>query len=612
MNGSKRNFQILNLSDQNDNGRPPVDTNKSGKSTTETIPSTSTNSDSKQGQDSQPDKGTKENKTNKSFAQTFAFLQTSDMYKLSPKPVIATQPVVPKSTNSIIVNARQRGNPILKHVRNVPWEYGEIIPDYQLGERQCALFLSLRYHNLNPDYIHERLKLLGNNYDLRVILVHVDIKHCKHNLKELGKIGLLAGCTLILTWSAEEAGRYLETYKQYENKPPDILQERVETDYFAKIQDVLTTIKSINKTDAITLLSTFGSLQNIINASKDEIVLCPGFGEQKAQRLHKVFHEPFKRTSINVTPNQQPALISCEVGQLPSTSKLKRPSENIYLQKRKSSPPHKLKRHNSDNQMVASTKSSSLSKSALPTLDKLEHSTLILQKEVVRTLSTSDEDGNAQTGKLTAKNNNSSADKLVQQKNTQQSSKTTDKSITYHKMSKSEAVYKSGLSRNRKETENVLNYTSGHAKKSTNEAEKMQNSQVNDKKSHYVKNYNLPSSQAEQKSNKITTPPCNTGKTGTINLDKSNVCSNTFAKNSATISVPSNTTPKKVVAADSSPSLNNRDLLEGKIRAKTRRKSESTTTNYTESEKYSTQLTNDEFMDLLADDLDQDDDDDII
>ena len=24
----------------------------------------------------------------------------------------------------------QRGNPILKHIRNVPWEYGSIIPDY--------------------------------------------------------------------------------------------------------------------------------------------------------------------------------------------------------------------------------------------------------------------------------------------------------------------------------------------------------------------------------------------------------------------------------------------------------------------------------------------------
>ena len=37
----------------------------------------------------------------------------------------------------------QRGNPILKHIRNVPWEYGSIIPDYVMGKANCALFLRL-------------------------------------------------------------------------------------------------------------------------------------------------------------------------------------------------------------------------------------------------------------------------------------------------------------------------------------------------------------------------------------------------------------------------------------------------------------------------------------
>jgi len=35
----------------------------------------------------------------------------------------------------------KRGNPILKFVRNVPWEFGDIIPDYQLGSTSCALYL---------------------------------------------------------------------------------------------------------------------------------------------------------------------------------------------------------------------------------------------------------------------------------------------------------------------------------------------------------------------------------------------------------------------------------------------------------------------------------------
>ena len=74
---------------------------------------------------------------------------------------------------SLLVNPKQRGNPILRSITNVPWEYEDIVPDYQMGATSCALFLSLRYHNLNPDYIHERLKLLGKNFELRVLLVQV-------------------------------------------------------------------------------------------------------------------------------------------------------------------------------------------------------------------------------------------------------------------------------------------------------------------------------------------------------------------------------------------------------------------------------------------------------
>ncbi|MEJ1286290.1 excision repair cross-complementing rodent repair deficiency complementation group 1 [Cricetulus griseus] len=78
-------------------------------------------------------------------------------------------------SNSILVSPRQRGNPVLKFVRNVPWEFGEVTPDYVLGQSTCALFLSLRYHNLHPDYIHERLQSLGKSFALRVLLVQVDV-----------------------------------------------------------------------------------------------------------------------------------------------------------------------------------------------------------------------------------------------------------------------------------------------------------------------------------------------------------------------------------------------------------------------------------------------------
>ncbi|RMC22942.1 hypothetical protein DUI87_00040 [Hirundo rustica rustica] len=104
-------------------------------------------------------------------------------------------------SSSIIVSPRQRGNPVLRFIRNVPWEFGDVVPDYVLGQSSCALFLS-----------------------------------------------------------PEEAARYLETFKAYEQKPPDLLKERLEHDFLSRVTECLTSVKSVNRTDALSLLGTFGEV----------------------------------------------------------------------------------------------------------------------------------------------------------------------------------------------------------------------------------------------------------------------------------------------------------------------------------------------------------------
>lgn len=135
---------------------------------------------------------------------------------------------VASSSYNILVHPKQRGNPILKSITAVPWEFCDILPDYVVGSTACVLFLSLQYHNLNPDYIHTRLKLLGKNFELRVLLVQVDTKEPHNALKHLTRMCFLADLTLMLAWNAEEAGKIVETYKMFENKPPDMIMERAE------------------------------------------------------------------------------------------------------------------------------------------------------------------------------------------------------------------------------------------------------------------------------------------------------------------------------------------------------------------------------------------------
>ena len=79
------------------------------------------------------------------------------------------------------------------------------------------------------------------------------------------------------------------------SKLQDMIMEKSNPDSYSKLIDALTSVKSVNKTDAVTLLTTFGSLENIVKASIEDLTLCPGFGPQKSQRLHKVLHQTFKQ-----------------------------------------------------------------------------------------------------------------------------------------------------------------------------------------------------------------------------------------------------------------------------------------------------------------------------
>ncbi|XP_056648668.1 DNA excision repair protein ERCC-1 [Diorhabda sublineata] len=227
--------------------------------------------------------------------ETDFFVNETEQTASTSKEVNVNIKIPSSKTHCILVNPKQRGNPLLKSIHNVPWEYEDIIPDYQMGLTTCALFLSIRYHNLNPDYIHERLKKLGQMYQLRVLLVQIDIKDPHHVLKNLTRICILADLTLILAWSPEEAGKIIETYKIYENKPAESIKEKGEASPYLRLIQVLTSVRSINKSDAMALIDKFKTLNGIIQASELQLAEIPGFGLRKANKLYTCLHERFCR-----------------------------------------------------------------------------------------------------------------------------------------------------------------------------------------------------------------------------------------------------------------------------------------------------------------------------
>jgi DNA excision repair protein ERCC-1 len=196
--------------------------------------------------------------------------------------------------SSILVNSRQKGNPILNHIRALPWEWADIPADYVLGNTTCALFLSLKYHRLHPEYVYSRIRQLAGKYNLRILLTLVDIDNHQEPLKELSKTSLINDLTLILCWSSQEAGRYLELFKSYEHASASSIRARESTKYMDQMQDFVTTPRTINKTDALALVSNFGSLKAAINARPEEIGMVPGWGEKKVQQWCGTVREPFR------------------------------------------------------------------------------------------------------------------------------------------------------------------------------------------------------------------------------------------------------------------------------------------------------------------------------
>ncbi|KAJ5653452.1 Mating-type switching protein swi10 [Penicillium lividum] len=229
----------------------------------------------------------------------------------SPAPPKVQQPkpqALPTRTgpSAILVSTRQKGNPILNYIKLVPWEYAEIPADYVIGATTCALFLSLKYHRLHPEYVYSRIRLLAGKYNLRIVLVMVDIPNHEEVLKELSKTSIVNNLTLILCWSAPEAGHYLELFKSSEFAQPTAIRTQQARSYKDSLIEFVTTPRTINKSDAASLISNFGSLQNAVNAQPEQINSVPGWGEKKVQQWCNAVREDFRVESTKKTVAPKP------------------------------------------------------------------------------------------------------------------------------------------------------------------------------------------------------------------------------------------------------------------------------------------------------------------
>ena len=224
------------------------------------------------------------------------------------------------STNAVIVSPRQRGNPVLSHIRNCPWEFAPtpaagappappFLADYLLGPTTCALYLSLRYHLLHPLYLLSRMQPLRSHYTVRLLLLQVDVDDSEPPLIEVTAACFVNGWTLLLGWTVEEIGRWLELFKVMASKGKESLEGAAAQDAGdeERVRDALAVVRGVNKTDTAVLMSTFGSITALARASEAELLACVGLGAKKVKRLLMAFNQPFissqaVRTAMGTTP----------------------------------------------------------------------------------------------------------------------------------------------------------------------------------------------------------------------------------------------------------------------------------------------------------------------
>jgi DNA excision repair protein ERCC-1 len=201
------------------------------------------------------------------------------------------------SDGAIVVNPRQRGNPVVAQIRNVTVVFEDLVPDYVVGASSCALFLSLKFHIGNPKYVFNRMQdvAASKGWTARHLLILVDIDDPAAPLVELQKASVINSWTVLLSWSSAEAARYLETLRVSEKKSADSIKARSDADFPSKVADVLCTVPSVNKRDAASLITAFQSMKNVALASHDQLSLCPGLGEKKVQRIFDTFRMPIAK-----------------------------------------------------------------------------------------------------------------------------------------------------------------------------------------------------------------------------------------------------------------------------------------------------------------------------
>jgi len=191
---------------------------------------------------------------------------------------------------SLTVSSRQKGNPLLNSISqgSIVWS-DSTLADYSIGFEIAALFLSLKYHRLHPDYFSTRIKNMIGNFNTRVLLVLVDIENPDNLISSLTSICLASNISILLAFSYEEAARWISSMIGSHNVSLEDLKASMDS----PIEMAINSLHSlgISRKDAEKLIDSLGSVEACYHADVEVIAGITSMKKEQAEAFIKAFQE---------------------------------------------------------------------------------------------------------------------------------------------------------------------------------------------------------------------------------------------------------------------------------------------------------------------------------
>ncbi|OHT04831.1 Mating-type switching protein swi10 [Tritrichomonas foetus] len=195
----------------------------------------------------------------------------------------------------LLIAKRQEGNPLLKFLNVIKKEWSDseaTVADYSIGNKVGVLFLTIKYHRQNPNYIHDRIKNLRGNFPTRILLLLVNSDQPDSIIEKLTILGIANNINLVLAFDYEEAARWLISLYDTQENTSDFLKATNESNYNIAVDALHALGASTKEADA--LLDNFSTLADILLCTDEQIADTGCLSTSKIEILTEATNKPFQ------------------------------------------------------------------------------------------------------------------------------------------------------------------------------------------------------------------------------------------------------------------------------------------------------------------------------